>query len=300
MSTRYIVEYAKRKANCKKCKQPIEKGSIRMAKCTPNFFNDGEGEMKMYYHVKCMFEVFSKMRATTKKPEHVSEIEGFSDISDEDKATISELLNEMLNSKKGKSAKTAASTKRKSEPTTPVKPKKVAKVESSQKPLKKEAKPAKEKLFTESEVLVSKDDKFREFRRLCGKVANESSYNAKTQIFRDFFTKGSSKNGYDGNVNTMVKLLIPGSIKRVYNLQNRQLVKIFSQVFLSDLDEMMTDLEQGDVSETIAKYFAESIKCSPQAKSLITIQQVDSWLDALSKLTREEDQTKINISTRQL
>lgn len=297
MSTRYIVEYAKRKANCKKCKQPIEKGSIRMAKCTPNFFNDGEGEMKMYHHVKCMFEVFSKMRATTKKPEHVSEIEGFSDISDEDKATISQLLNEMLNSKKGKSAnggaKKAASAKRKSEPTTPVKPKKVAKVETPQKPIKKEVKPTKEKLLTESEVSVSRDDKFREFRRLCGKVANESSYNAKTQIFKDFFTKGSSKNGYDGNVNTMVKLLIPGSIKRVYNLQNRQLVKIFSQVFLSDLDEMMTDLEQGDVSETVAKYFAESIKCSPQAKSIITIQQVDSWLDALSKLTREEDQTKI-------
>lgn len=54
---RFVCDYGKRKANCKKCKQPIEKGDARIAKVTPNFFNDGEGEMKLYHHIACMFEV---------------------------------------------------------------------------------------------------------------------------------------------------------------------------------------------------------------------------------------------------
>lgn len=43
------------RAGCKKCKQKIESGSLRIAKIAPNPFSSGK--MKMWYHVNCMFEV---------------------------------------------------------------------------------------------------------------------------------------------------------------------------------------------------------------------------------------------------
>lgn len=39
--------------------------------------------------------------------------------------------------------------------------------------------------------LNHKDSLLREFRKLCALVAEKSSYNAKTEIIRDFLTKGS-------------------------------------------------------------------------------------------------------------
>lgn len=38
----------------------------------------------------------------------------------------------------------------------------------------------------------SKDNAFREFRRICARLAEEPSYNAKSKILADFFDKGSS------------------------------------------------------------------------------------------------------------
>ena len=36
--------------------------------------------------------------------------------------------------------------------------------------------------------------------------------------------------GYQGDVYLLLKLLLPGVVKTVYNLNNKQLVKLFSQV----------------------------------------------------------------------
>lgn len=62
------------------------------------------------------------------------------------------------------------------------------------------------------------------------------------------------------------------------------------QMFGQDHDEMIEDLEQGDVAETISKYFETSIKIKPSKKSLLTMHEVDRFLNDLTKLTREEDQ----------
>ena len=62
---KFSVDYAKRQAGCKKCKQKIEKGELRIAKITASPFSD-DGEMKNYHHPACMFETFKKARATTK------------------------------------------------------------------------------------------------------------------------------------------------------------------------------------------------------------------------------------------
>ena len=46
----------------------------------------------------------------------------------------------------------------------------------------------------------SKDNSFREFRRICGKLAEEPSYNAKSKILSDFFKKGTSGGMYMYNL----------------------------------------------------------------------------------------------------
>ena len=77
-----------------------------------------------------------------------------------------------------------------------------------------------------------KDNSFREFRRLVAKVADEPGHLATTEIFRQFFSRGSGgSNRFEGDLLVWVRLLLPGIIKRVYNLQSRQLVKTFSRVF---------------------------------------------------------------------
>lgn len=305
-TTKYACDYAKRKSNCKKCKQPIDKGNARIAKIVPNHFNNGEGEMKMYHHIPCMFEVFKKMRATTKKIEHVTDLDGFCDLEDQEKDLVRQLLSEMSNETGKKNSASAPKRKGKADTKpTPVKQAKIEKKQSSPQDVKPKIKQIKvekqassnnaeeSKLCQSVPVHSSKDDKFREFRRLCGMVSNESSYLKKTDIFKQFFNFGTSGKGFEGDLYTLVKLLIPGAIKRTYNLQSRQLVKLFSQIFKTDLDEMTTDLEQGDVAETVSKFFQQSQKCFPQKKSDLTIHKVDKWLDKLSLLTHEDEQVSL-------
>lgn len=70
------------------------------------------------------------------------------------------------------------------------------------------------------------------------------------------------------------KLLLPGAVKRIYNLQSKQLVKLFARLLLQDEDSMLEHLEQGDVAETISVFFENSVAVSPCAKSILTIQDV--------------------------
>lgn len=86
---RYCVEYAKRgTAGCKKCKDKIMKGLVRIGKIVPNPFSESAGEMKEWYHVKCIFEKLERARATTKKIEDITELEGWEELQDEDKDLI--------------------------------------------------------------------------------------------------------------------------------------------------------------------------------------------------------------------
>ena len=90
--TRFSIDYSKRVSKCKKCKVEIEKGSVRLAKVVPNYFGDGDGELKQYYHTVCLFETFSKARSTTKVIESPDEIEDFLNIEQKDKDSIIELI----------------------------------------------------------------------------------------------------------------------------------------------------------------------------------------------------------------
>ena len=51
-------------------------------------------------------------------------------------------------------------------------------------------------------------------------------------------------------------MLLPRVVKRVYNMQSSQLVKVFSRIFGED--EMVEDISEGDVAETIGNMFERS------------------------------------------
>lgn len=70
------------------------------------------------------------------------------------------------------------------------------------------------------------------------------------------------------------KLLLPGAVKRIYNLQSKQLIKLFARLLLQDEDEMLEHLEQGDVAETISVHFESNAAVSPCTRSALTIQDV--------------------------
>lgn len=87
-------------------------------------------------------------------------------------------------------------------------------------------------------------------------------------------------------------LMVKDVEKRVYNLQSKQIVKLFSRIFKQSLSDMQDDLNEGDVSETVAKFFALSRKVKPANKSTLSLMEVDAFLSALSELTHEDRQVE--------
>ncbi|XP_032454032.1 DNA ligase 3 isoform X2 [Nasonia vitripennis] len=86
------------------------------------------------------------------------------------------------------------------------------------------------------------------------------------------------------------RLLLPGAVKRIYNLQSKALIKLFARLLCQDEDAMLEDLEQGDVAQTIKTFYEKSITVRPSATSELTLQEVDEFLEQLSKLTKEDEQ----------
>uniref|UniRef100_A0A671M079 DNA ligase 3 n=1 Tax=Sinocyclocheilus anshuiensis TaxID=1608454 RepID=A0A671M079_9TELE len=293
---RYCVEYAKRgTAGCKKCKDKIMKGLVRIGKIVPNPFSESAGEMKAWYHVKCIFEKLERARATTKKIDDITELEGWEELQDEDKELINKHVSANASPKKKVQAKLNNSGQLSAplaDPTVNA-PRKFSGFTGTtpRDPGPSSAKP------TQGSSLSAhlcdpnhKDCLLREFRKLCALVAEKSSYNAKTEIIRDFLTKGSGGDKFCGDLYLTVKLLLPGVVKNVYNLSDKQIVKLFSRILNCSQDEMVQDLEQGDVSETVRIFFEQSKSFPLAAKSLLTIQEVDASLSRLSQLTKEDDQ----------
>ncbi|KAK1787571.1 hypothetical protein P4O66_016069, partial [Electrophorus voltai] len=302
---RYCVEYAKRgTAGCKKCKDKIMKGLVRIGKIVPNPFSESAGEMKEWYHVKCIFEKLERARATTKKIEDITDLEGWEELQDEDKELINKHVTELV-------AKTNASPKKKvqaklntsgqlsvplADPTVNA-PRKFSGFTATKAGSSSSSPGPSPSKGTQASTLASqlcqpdhKDCLFREFRKLCGLVAEKSSYNTKTEIIKDFLKKGSAGDKFKGDLYLTVKLLLPGVVKSVYNLNDKQIVKLFSRILNCNQDEMVCDLEQGDVSETVRIFFEASKSFPPATKSLLTIQEVDASLNRLAQFTKEDDQ----------
>uniref|UniRef100_A0A8D8WGN6 DNA ligase n=1 Tax=Cacopsylla melanoneura TaxID=428564 RepID=A0A8D8WGN6_9HEMI len=297
------------RAGCKKCKQKLETGALRIAKLAYNPF--GAGKMKQWHHMDCILEVFKKQRPTTAKIETVDDMGGWDDLTPEDQEEVMSRFPESLresnqnrdvpdrpepSSKPNKKAKTPKKKSKDSDhdsqdeepgPSTSKKSKVDSK--SSVKKSKKEEKPGSPESERDAK-LREKDNSFREFRKLCAEIAEISSYTGKTEAVKEFFQKGSGKVKFRGDLVLWTKLLLPGAVKRIYNLQSKQIVKLFSRLFGTDQDAMLESLEQGDVAETIRIFHEQSRKMKPAKKGNLSLQQVDSFLEDLSKMTKEDDQ----------
>ncbi|XP_063002571.1 DNA ligase 3 isoform X2 [Elgaria multicarinata webbii] len=305
---RYCVDYAKRgTAGCKKCKEKILKGMVRIGKVVPNPFTESGGDMKEWYHVKCMFEKLERARATTKKIEDLTDLEGWEELQDGEKEMINQHISDLTSKAVSTPKKKAVVQAKLSTSGQITSPKKIPGASSDPSPKKfsgftakpgssEDAAPGssqKPSLSAEKSDLKHKDCLLREFRKLCAMVADKPSYNVKTQIIQDFLQKGTSGDGFRGDLYLTVKLLLPGVIKSVYNLNDKQIVKLFSRIFNCSQEDMVRDLEQGDVSETVRIFFEQSQCCPPAAKSLLTIQEVDEFLTQLSKLSKEDEQQSL-------
>ncbi|XP_044311976.1 DNA ligase 3 isoform X1 [Varanus komodoensis] len=305
---RYCVDYAKRgTAGCKKCKEKILKGLVRIGKVVPNPFTESGGDMKEWYHVKCIFEKLERARATTKKIEDIMDLEGWEELQDAEKELVNQHISD-LTSKAVSTPKKKVVVQAKLSPGGQItSPKKMPGAPSDPSPKKfsgftakpgssEDAAPSvphKPSLSTEKCDPKHKDCLLREFRKLCAMVADKPSYNVKTQIIQDFLQKGSNGDAFRGDLYLTVKLLLPGVVKSVYNLNDKQIVKLFSRIFSCSQEDMVRDLEQGDVSETVRLFFEQSQSCPPAAKSLLTIQEVEEFLARLSRLSKEDDQQSL-------
>ncbi len=232
------------------------------------FSSEGEGELKQYYHVKCLFETFVRARATTKIIETADEIEGFTSIEEADKKEILNLLKS--NSKEDSKAKANQKQPKKDE-NDKAKTKQPSKRPSNENKSESEEddEPVKsKKLKTDESKNNSKDNKFETFQLICKKIADESSHLKKSSLLKDFLKDGIEKGflfwkktkireknisknstkklgGFKGNTYLFMKLLIPNATNRVYNLNSKQLVKLFSRIFGTDQDEMIDHLNKG-------------------------------------------------------
>ncbi|XP_075148977.1 DNA ligase 3 [Haematobia irritans] len=138
------------------------------------------------------------------------------------------------------------------------------------------------------------DNRLFTFTRICDEIAAERSYNNKAQILKDFLRKGCNKREFQGDTLLWIRMLIPSDSQAVYNLQNKQMLKLFSRLFNCDVQKMHLDLEQeGDVSETLRKFFEASIKLKPQKDSTLYLQDVDEFLKKLEQRTKEDEQTEL-------
>ncbi|KAK7600957.1 hypothetical protein V9T40_008398 [Parthenolecanium corni] len=276
----FCAERAKSgRAKCKKCKNTIDTGVLRLAKLVMNPF--GTGKMKAWHHLPCLFEVFKKQRATTPKIEKIDDIGGFEQLSHDD---IEEILTYLTDDAKihWESLKKDLSDE----------PQLATSSKTPKKKTKKETAPVTSLLSVTDSDPSHKDNSVRQFRKICLALSNESSYLQKTNILREFFEKGSDGTSFKGDLLLWCRLLLPGAIKTVYNLQSKQLIKIFSRIFNTDNDDMLTHLEEGDVAVTVSEFFEKSTAIKPASKSTLSLQDVNEYLNQLSKLTKEDDQQR--------
>uniref|UniRef100_A0A8C5B381 DNA ligase n=1 Tax=Gadus morhua TaxID=8049 RepID=A0A8C5B381_GADMO len=299
---KFIVEYAKRgTAGCKKCKDKIPKGVVRIGKVVPNPFSESAGDMKEWHHVKCIFEKLEKARATTKKIEDITDLEGWEELEDEDKEIINKHVAVKASPKKKVQGKLNTSGNLMAPPSDPTvnAPRKFTAFTGnpgpssspSPSPSPSPSKPCQASTLSAQLADPShKDCLLREFRKLCATVSERNSYNDKTTVIEKFLRKGSVGDKFHGDLYLTVKLLLPGVVKSVYNLNDKQIVKLFSRIFRCNQEDMVRDLEQGDVSETVRMFFDDSKSFPPAAKSLLTIQDVDASLTRLAMLTKEDEQ----------
>uniref|UniRef100_A0A914RG02 DNA ligase ATP-dependent N-terminal domain-containing protein n=1 Tax=Parascaris equorum TaxID=6256 RepID=A0A914RG02_PAREQ len=73
-------------------------------------------------------------------------------------------------------------------------------------------------------------DSFKLFCKLCEVLASVSKYTDKSTAVNIYSFVCSLSDGYDGDMLLLVRMLLPSTDQRVFNLKEKQLIKLFSNV----------------------------------------------------------------------
>nr|BDU62120.1 DNA ligase III [Chionoecetes opilio bacilliform virus]GAV93215.1 hypothetical protein SCV_095 [Chionoecetes opilio bacilliform virus] len=131
-----------------------------------------------------------------------------------------------------------------------------------------------------------KRDNFHRFRILCKDISAEPGSLSKSHIVRQCLSDVS-------DIQLWVFMLLPGVRRRVYNLQNKQIIKIFAKIFETGVGVISYGLETGELSQTVANIFKDSKIIRPQLESTLTLIEVDALLEELSGKTKMVEQTVV-------
>lgn len=90
---------------------------------------------------------------------------------------------------------------------------------------------------------------FYEFQKLCDRILGEPSHNGKTKIIKDYIEAPT----WSGDLFLLCKLLIIKEDQRVFHLREKSLTKLVSSILGCSHDEMMIDIQKGDLGGTCCK-----------------------------------------------
>lgn len=265
-------------AKCKVCKNTFERGQLRIARLVPNpFRKDGANadRMKLWYHVDCIFGSFQRARASTIKiADPVADVEGWNNISEQDKALIAEKVAEVLRNSSSGAAK--PKKKNKASVSTTIYP------------------------FSDQDPTL-----FNTFCTLCACLEAEPKYKKKSEVISSYLFKIRRT----ATATLVVRMLLPktANVNRIYNLKSVSLLKIFSKIFTTtrpSIDFLKEEFKRiGDVSIVIGDtYVGEHVSSSIgdsssgsrlSAKSSISLAEMDDMLFELSGKSKEKEQLKI-------
>ncbi|EUB57733.1 DNA ligase 3 [Echinococcus granulosus] len=149
------------------------------------------------------------------------------------------------------------------------------------------------------------DVTFEDFVELIGALAGCSGRKVRTSMISRFIRDGPNGTtahflidfidlgSLHKDTALVLKLLLPKSSPRIFNVQDKQLIKYCSDIFDTDKEAMLKDLEKGDVGMTLFTFFKKSAAVQPLKKSKVSLKQVDQWLDELSNASGDNDRTTI-------
>lgn len=108
--------------------------------------------------------------------------------------------------------------------------------------------------------------RFSQFQDLCDKVLGETSHNGKSKIIKDFIESPS----WNGDLFLLCKLLIIKDDQRVFHLREKSLTKLISMILKVPHNDLLLDLQKGDLSGTCSKVcpFSSTVLDATDVKSI--------------------------------
>ncbi|ARF02666.1 SWPV1-052 [Shearwaterpox virus] len=134
---------------------------------------------------------------------------------------------------------------------------------------------------------------FKKFRALCLTVSRETSYIGKTELIHDFVYDEYKKSNSVSSVYIIIKLLLPGVDKLIYNISDKQIIKLFSKILKYDVEEINKYvIDTGDVAYVIGSFLKRSTDVHYATESTLMLRDIDCFLTKLSTITKECDQIR--------